>query len=649
MGKTLRIHELTIKDHRGWQGAYNLSGRLVGITGPIDRGKTSMVDCIGFVLGRTTHFRGAVHDRVEAVRLELRIGEGTYRLERSRRNPARVKISDHIGDHLGAFSVKSSTDEQSLSSWLLERLQLDDAFASVRPTSNRTLGFATDLLPYLHIRQEDIDRFIVRPHSGTDDAARIAVAKMLLRLTSPEYERLSAWAHDKNNVIERKTDKIKELRTFLQESSATAPESLAEDQERLRALEVAARKKLASLKADARQATRFADEARRDLRKSTLELDEVENELMSAERLHQDSTSKIKAIEESIEVLKPTRGQPEQLSALKVDPAKCCACGSDLTHRVVPADNCGVCTEPLPESARATERARLLQARRATVEARDKYARDREKARRNVERQRRNRDEAARRLDERLGESVAPHVDALTAAAAELSSILAESSALKRVREPHDRLAVREEEVATLRDEVAAIEYRRDQAAAEIVADPDEVLDRLDSLFLHIVEAFHLPWASGRAHIDRSTLVPVVDEQDFAQRGGGSRTAVSVAYSLALLLCALEDPRVELPTFLILDSPQKNLGHNRHDQDLAERIYRWLTDYLLLRREAVGERYGEFQLIVVDNDIPSTLRENFDAIVQFEGDQGFIQNLDFPHGEPDRPRQLEFGELGDES
>ncbi|WP_243788821.1 hypothetical protein [Saccharopolyspora gloriosae] len=649
MGKTLRIHELSIKDHRGWQEAYNLNGRLIGITGPIDRGKTSMVDCIGFVLGRTTHFRGAVQDRLAAVRVRLQIGNVVYQLERSRKSPSRVKISGPGGDPLGAFAVKPVADEQSLSSWLLERLELDDAFASVRPSGNKTLGFATDLLPYLHIRQEDIDRFIVRPHSGADDANRIAVAKMLLRLTSPEYERLSASVHDKNNVIDRRTDKIKELRTFLQESDVTSQEALAKDTERLRTEEAAARRKLESLQADARNATGFADEARQKLRKLKLQLTNAENEFANVEQLHRDSVAKIEAMDNSVSALGAALAEPEQLAAIKLHLTKCCACGCDLTHRVVPAGHCGVCTEPLPDTARSSERARLLQARQAAVGARDKHARDRDTAKRNVERCRREHDEAARRLDERTADGIAPHVDALTAAAAELSSILTEMDALKRAQEPHARLATREEEVEELRDEVATLEHARSQAAAELVVDPAEVLDRLDSLFLQIVAAFHLPWASGRARVDRSTLVPVVDEQDFAQRGGGSRTAVSVAYSLALLLCALEDPRVELPTFLILDSPQKNLGHNPHDQDLAERMYRWLTDYLSLRHEVIGARYGEFQLIVVDNDIPSSVRSDFDVIVQFAGEQGFIRDLDFPHGEPDRPRQLEFGDIEDES
>ena len=84
MGKPLRIRALQIKDHRGWQAPYDLDGRLVAITGPIDRGKTSMVDCIDFVLGRNVQFRGAVDMQLEAVRLDLLIGEINCSMERSR-------------------------------------------------------------------------------------------------------------------------------------------------------------------------------------------------------------------------------------------------------------------------------------------------------------------------------------------------------------------------------------------------------------------------------------------------------------------------------------------------------------------------------------------------------------------------------------
>lgn len=79
-----------------------------------------------------------------------------------------------------------------------------------------------------------------------------------------------------------------------------------------------------------------------------------------------------------------------------------------------------------------------------------------------------------------------------------------------------------------------------------------------------------------------------------------------MAYSLTLLSYTLEMDQSSLPALLIIDSPQKNLGHNQKDQELAPPgIYQKFLD-ALQTRGTIGDGCYEspFQLGIVDNDRP---------------------------------------------
>ncbi|MEV0466643.1 hypothetical protein AB0I30_23185 [Nocardia tengchongensis] len=82
-----------------------------------------------------------------------------------------------------------------------------------------------------------------------------------------------------------------------------------------------------------------------------------------------------------------------------------------------------------------------------------------------------------------------------------------------------------------------------------------------------------LPNATGAARIDGVSLLPLVDEQPFHARGGGSHVAVSVGYHLSLLRYALRHRECGVPAVLLIDSPAKNLGRNTNDRELVHRIY----------------------------------------------------------------------------
>lgn len=643
MGGTLRVNSLAVQDRRGWQEPYALAGRLVGIIGPIDRGKSSMVDCIDFVLGRTVRFKGAVDEQLVAVQAGMRVGDEEVLLRRSRRQPGVVRVDDLAGDEIATLPIKTGEEQQSLSDWLLAQLGLHEAFASVRLPHDRRLSFASDLLPYLHIRQEDIERFVIRSQTSADDAARLAVAKLLLELSNPASERLGARIHDLTNDIRNKQRKADQIRDFLNDAPETNSDTLDDDLARLRGNETQAARRLKGLRDQARAATRFAEHRQQQVDRTRQDLATAEDRVDEAFHRYREKTTALAQIDASLAELGEAAGaSPEDRERLALLYDACPACEVNLSSRAVPTGRCSLCTEPLPGAVQHKEKQHLQRARDRMMSELAELQQNLTRAREAANRAREEHAHARHAMDEDTADAVTPYVDAITAAATELEATRSEITTLERLKDPHRRLSERQEEIQRLSAELEQARAERVRVGAELNR-PDEVLQRLNNLFRQIVSEFRLPWATGRARLDQNTLLPMVDDQDFDQRGGGSRTAVSVAYSLTLMMYALEDPtRFQLPQMLILDSPQKNLGHNDHDQDLATRIYRWMIDYFEVRREALGGRYETFQLIIVDNNIPAAVRGGFDTLIQFNEPHGFIRDLDHPHGEPADHEQLEL-------
>src|SRR5581483_2143814 len=238
MAARLQVRHVRVRTARGWQDAYDLDAPVVTVVGPADTGKSMLLDSVAFAMGRDIEgFRGVVDEHLREVEVGIRTKLGTYLLRRSRHNSSVVDVIDESGTRLGRYSVKDGTEpgQQSISSWLLQQVDLDDAFSAVRLSGGRTLDFPTALLPYCYLNQWDIDRHIVQP-SRMDDV-RYRVLRLVLNLTTPEYERLSAEIKDVDAEIARRRRWVREIAGFLDDSATTRGQAVQEEIQVLRKLE----------------------------------------------------------------------------------------------------------------------------------------------------------------------------------------------------------------------------------------------------------------------------------------------------------------------------------------------------------------------------------------------------------------------------
>jgi hypothetical protein len=198
-------------------------------------------------------------------------------------------------------------------------------------------------------------------------------------------------------------------------------------------------------------------------------------------------------------------------------------------------------------------------------------------------------------VEQRTREYVSPRFEAIAATSAELAT------AHERLRGVQEQLA-RWLRYGELLDRVREIERRLNELEAAIkdakvrLASQRGQLAELSETFQEELARFQPPWLDS-ARIDPTNYLPVVNGARFETMSAGEKTVINVAYHVALLVHGLRHDETLVPTLLILDGPQSNLGTGPDDRALASRIYTRLV--------RLADAYpNRVQIIVADNDLP---------------------------------------------
>jgi hypothetical protein len=164
---------------------------------------------------------------------------------------------------------------------------------------------------------------------------------------------------------------------------------------------------------------------------------------------------------------------------------------------------------------------------------------------------------------------------------------------------------------------------REEQRTTTSRPDRDAVVTKLSRRFGEILADFGYPKLAN-PFID-GRLLPHVRDLPYVAASSGGRVLISLAYYLALWQVAYEESPGRAPGLLIVDSPQKNLGHSasRDDADFADsRLVQ--NFYGSVGRWLAGDGVGA-QMIVVDNSPPDLVSE--DVVVRFTRDRSV-----YPYG-----------------
>jgi uncharacterized small protein (DUF1192 family) len=165
---------------------------------------------------------------------------------------------------------------------------------------------------------------------------------------------------------------------------------------------------------------------------------------------------------------------------------------------------------------------------------------------------------------------------------------------------------------------VARVErLRAERAKSSERADRSSVVRMLSNRFGRILSEIGYPKLS-EPYLD-TNLVPHVRGLPYTSASSGGQVLISLAWYLSVWEVAYEQ-RGRAPGLLMIDSPQKNLGHRAaagdsefSDFGLVENFYRHVTRWL------AGPGSGA-QLIIIDNTPPELVHDNI--VVRFSRDPG---------------------------
>ncbi|OKJ45953.1 hypothetical protein AMK27_40055 [Streptomyces sp. CB02009] len=577
---------------------FDLAYPVVCVFGPIDTGKTTLVDCIKYALGLPVAWREVPEKRLKMVTLFVRIEGMRIGLRRSLVADTRsIELLDGVGGQVEEIldvEAQEDSDRRIVGEVLLDLLGLAEMFAP--PSAVALLGAGArltfeQLYAMCYLTQDLVDGSeSVRGKANTAQSYR-TIVELLLGLTDGPMRVLTARKDELTRTLSELRRRAGTIGEFLTGSAADLEAELArcqgEERDALWSLE--------EFKGRMRAATAHADPLRRRVQ-------ELEQVLERCRRAVADAEHALVRERRQVQRLTEQRHHgPRPLSP-------CPVCTADLSVRPVPAGDCPLCLSELDSDALA----RALQAAQAALAAAEQHAVERAKA---LGEAQTAWEQARAELDARTREDISPLAAQIELLAAAHATARTRTTMLERELDPHRRLAELYRAVQTAKEELKGVREEV-RTRKNLLAGRRVTLGEFEEHFAGLIDAVGLPNAPG-ARINHSSLLPQVRAGNLTKVGHGVRTAINVVYRMAFLSYALVTGVTDLPSLLIIDSPRKNVGFGQDDQELIGRLYAHFLDHIAGVRSG-ATRTRPHQIIIVDNDLPKLPKRLLDQMHTIE-------------------------------
>jgi hypothetical protein len=577
------------------------------LAGAFSTGKTTILEFVDYCLGANDHPRHPeIMPKVKAATLEVELSGSPYLIERAVGEPSmfayvRAGRLDEPGATPPARRpLRPAGHPESLSSLLLSHCKLQGvrlSFETEDPLSFRDLMWLCFL-----------------PNERLDGKDLLFESVPMKHLKLRQVVDVIFDVHDDHTVEIGRRIRTVEAELSAARTAYRAAEQLVDEQHiggrlELEALHQSAKDELsacaqalADLDARARADTAFAAELRERHREA------AQAALTAYGELRDRETQRQRMI--------PLRGSyAEDVSkwtmlaeADRLFETSATVCASCLTPLAATDERCPACRFPVAPVDVSGElrsaKTRLAELNRYIEELEREIPRLRSAASRAQEAESR----AAAEVDAMTAHAVTPYLaqrDAIARRREEAAATLQRAVSGLRLVQSLERRAngilQQMDQVAADREELAAA------GAQARRADRSAVVRRVGERYREILQEWRYPKLTD-AYLAED-LTPYVRGEPYTTASSGGRTLIALAWQLAMFETAWE-MRSSHPGFLLLDSPQKNLGAlgDLADSQTIERIYRHIEDWL------AGRGVGA-QIVVADNSPPPTAAD--DVIVRY--------------------------------
>ena len=616
------------------------------IAGPSQTGKTAVVDFVRYCLGDAEHPQHPeVLASVRTALLQTVLAGNPVTIERTATGPASKFASvweaplnklHHTAEQ--RLPTEPTSDPGGLSQLVLAACGLDNVELPVAPKQAES---ATQMLSI-----RDLFRIMWLPNDRLDsknllfEHSNFMVRQKFRQTIDVMFDVHDADGNDLAARLKLASDAAREadrtakaLRTVVQEEHPLGPLVLETDRDRARTEAAALSTQLNRLDSDRssretgiidlRQALATAQNAARAAAVRVRNRESLVERLAALRGQYADDKKKLTFLKEAERLFDPLHVTvcPACLSTLDTSPAilngACSLCGHHLPHDNgaltlgSAADseestddresNLGERATAVSSAATAVLEAELRATTRRLDELNDYWSRldeDLDVLRVAQKAADRAVEDAAAALN-RVVEVPAPYL----AARDDLARRHAEALLREQQATAGLRLWERVHEAEQVAERLAGQAARLRAERREAVARPDRaaVVRQLSNRFGEVLSDIGYPKLSEPVLDDR--LMPSVRGLPYAAASSGGLVLISLAWYLTLWEIAHEQD-ARAPGLLMIDSPQKNLGHAAHPDDpdfadtrLVENFYRHVKDWL------AGPGVGA-QLIVVDNSPP---------------------------------------------
>lgn len=616
MGRHLRIKAVALAGSSE-ANAWDFPKGVTVIVGDSGGGKTSLLNLIKFGLGGEAPITNTIEGAARGVVVEVQVGERALVLSRNfQKQKSVIRVSE--GDaELGEFSTKNNQKRPWVSDLLLEALGIPTVrVPTSRSSKSHRLTSVSfqDVLAYCYLDQDAIDQETVNDKQAYGAGAkRPWTFELLHGIIDGRTAELEARREELAEQTVQRQQELESVERFVEAADLPASAAeIAQSIDELASTEREVESQIGTIEADARAAA-SEQAAERDIR------DGVEDELREARQTLADLQGELAEVRRAGNQL-----QRDLDSAKEGDEARrtleslpylvCPRCEQSIESRDPSEGRCVLCQQSEPAAIGEVHPIRQLDAQ---LEETRSLAAQLEDAVQNagarVERLRETVSDRRQELATARDSATAPFRDALVDLQERLGRLRGESRALaaglpieRAVETERTAIASNQPKVDELADQA---QRRRDDLSVQGQARVQEVSE----LFSEILHAFSLPWLKT-AEVDPKTYLPLVNGLSLRKlSSGGMKTTTNVAYYLAVFVTGLRDGDTLTPSFLMLDSIRKDSGSGVQDLARSDRIYSYLQALQGLRVGSTALA-RDFQLLVVDNDLPSDFESAFNTM-----------------------------------
>ncbi len=637
--RRIRIARLRLRGTlRDYQVSFLKQGALRPlsvIAGEINTGKTSVLEFIDYCLGAGQHPRHQeVLAQVRSAQLEVRLAGAPYVLERAVGEPSSsVTIFPGTLDTMGHTAperrpIRPAGDPTSLSTLLLSYCGLEGVELREAPTKAES---KTDPLSFRDLMWLDY-----LPNERLDNKNLLHEGNYMQRLKLRQVVDVVFGVHDDAAVVlgqrvselegrvQKARAELQTLRAFLQEQQPRPVIELELLTTRAQDQIAEVNREISEIDAQARAQSDFAEQARRRHRAAAIvarraagtvrDRETLLARLMPLRAQYAEDLRKLVFLSEADQLFDPLRVTtcPACLSALPTAPnivdGHCTLCRAELPIENVSSDGSppaiDVETEVRSTRARLKELTEYIEQLDVELPALQEAARGAA----DVEAT------AAATMDEEIGgvEAISPYLAQRDDAMRRRREAERELEAARAALRLHAGVEQRERRLERLSSNLDAA--RSELTSVRTVEERRNVVAALSRRFGEILAAFRYP-KLHQPLLDEQ-LVPHVRGSRYSEASSGARTLISLAWQLSIFERAVELGAAH-PGFLMIDSPQKNLGSGNADEAEFQDARIVSGFYSHLHEWLNGLGRGA-QVIVVDNAPPVAAEQ--DVVVRYTRD-----------------------------